>query len=296
MSERFTTPVGRFIQGDPFEPQTKDMQGNPRVVKSGPNMGQPNPQYFVALAIPKTPGVTDWKQEPDPFFQTVLRVAQASFPDGKWQWPQFAWKIVDGDSTAMNQRGRAWNTIEGYAGHWVCRFASSFPPKCFARPNYAATDQITDRNRIKRGHYLTVNGSCEGNRDTNKPGTYLNLDLVSWEGFGPEIVGGPDANEAFAQAPALPAGASATPVVPAAAPAPVAAPASVAPVAPVAAPAAVAPAPYTGFMAPPAPPAPVNTAVPARQMLPAAGGATYEQMIAAGWTDVTLLQHGMMVA
>jgi hypothetical protein len=29
-------------------------------------------------------------------------------------------------------------------------------------------------------------------------------------------------------------------------------------------------------------------------MLPAAGGATYEQMLAAGWTDATLRQHGMM--
>lgn len=29
-------------------------------------------------------------------------------------------------------------------------------------------------------------------------------------------------------------------------------------------------------------------------MLPAANGATYEQMIAAGWTDELLLAHGMM--
>jgi hypothetical protein len=29
-------------------------------------------------------------------------------------------------------------------------------------------------------------------------------------------------------------------------------------------------------------------------MLPAAGGSTYEQMIAAGWTDDTLRAHGMM--
>jgi len=31
-------------------------------------------------------------------------------------------------------------------------------------------------------------------------------------------------------------------------------------------------------------------------MLPAANGATYEQMIAAGWTDAMLIQHGMMAA
>ena len=41
---------------------------------------------------------------------------------------------------------------------------------------------------------------------------------------------------------------------------------------------------------PAAPPPP-----PVHQMTPAANGATYEQMIGLGWTDVTLRQHGMMV-
>jgi hypothetical protein len=31
-------------------------------------------------------------------------------------------------------------------------------------------------------------------------------------------------------------------------------------------------------------------------MLPAAQGASYEQMIGAGWTDDLLIQHGMMAA
>ncbi len=324
MSERFTTPVGRFIQGDCFKPQDKDMQGNPRVVKSGPNAGQPNPQFFIGLAIPKTPGVVDWKQEPHPFFQTVVRTGQQDFPGGQHAWPQFAWKIIDGDSPALNQRGRAWNTIEGYAGHWVCRFGSSYPPKCFARcDGYEAHNQITDANRIRRGHYLTINGSTSGNGDTTgKPGMYLNLDLISWEGYGPEITSGPDANEAFgAAAPALPAGASAAPQVaggaafppfaasPAVAPGasptpPVPAGASAAPTSP--SNPAPQPVPYAGFMATPAPavpapaappPAPpVNTAYPGRMMLPPAGGASYEAMIAAGWTDATLVQHGMMAA
>ena len=30
-------------------------------------------------------------------------------------------------------------------------------------------------------------------------------------------------------------------------------------------------------------------------MTPKAGGATYEQMIAAGWTDALLIQHGHML-
>jgi hypothetical protein len=36
-------------------------------------------------------------------------------------------------------------------------------------------------------------------------------------------------------------------------------------------------------------------AVPVRRMTPAAGATTYEQYIAAGWTDALLVQHGMML-
>ncbi len=285
MSERFTTPVGRFLQGDAFKAQDKDQQGQPRVVKQGPNAGQPNPQYFIGLAIPKTPGVATWQQEPHAFFQTVARVGMTDFPGGQTQRPDFAWKIRDGDSAIPNKAGRIPNQQEGFAGHWVCAFASSYPPKCFARPNYAATDQITDPARIKRGHYISINGSVSGNGNmTSNPGVYLNLDMVSWEGFGPEITSGPDANDAFAQAPQLPAGASAVPV---GAPAP-----TPAPVAPVPAAAVVTPPPYAGFMTAPTPPLPpINLG---HVMLPPANGATYEQMTASGWTDALLVQHGMM--
>jgi len=324
MSERFTTPVGRFVQGDCFVPQTKDQSGRPRVVKSGPNAGQPNPQYFVALAIPKTPGVANWWDEPHEFFQTVLRVGQTSFPQGQSQRPNFAWKIIDGDSGAVNQSGRVINTIEGYAGHWVCRFQSSYPPKCFSRAiGYAASQQLTDPTSIRRGFYLSINGSVEGNGEmTSNSGVYLNLDLISLEGFGPEIVSGPDAAAAFGNAaPALPAGASTVPVMPAAG-APVGVPAVGMTVAPPAAPVPVAvapaptptaaPTPYAGYMTPGAPavppaaapsvapppmvsPAAAATTSPGKVMTAAANGIAYDAYIAQGWTDELLVQHGMMV-
>jgi hypothetical protein len=44
-----------------------------------------------------------------------------------------------------------------------------------------------------------------------------------------------------------------------------------------------------GFQPPPPPQAPVH------QMTAAAQGASYEQLVAIGWTDVTLRQHGMML-
>ena len=78
-------------------------------------------------------------------------------------------------------------------------------------------------------------------------------------------------------APPVPTPAASTPPVPAAAP-----------VTP--SPSNPAPPPYEGFMAPTPP------AAPAHVMLPAANGATYEAMIAAGWTDAQLVQHGMMAA
>lgn len=65
----------------------------------------------------------------------------------------------------------------------------------------------------------------------------------------------------------------------------IAAPAVVAPPAPVAA----APIPPAPNAAPPVPTAPV------RVMTAAAQGATYEQLITAGWTDALLVQHGMML-
>jgi hypothetical protein len=49
--------------------------------------------------------------------------------------------------------------------------------------------------------------------------------------------------------------------------------------------------PVPGAMPPPAPPAP-----PAKTLTALAGGASYDQMIAAGWTDATLIQNGYMVA
>lgn len=305
MSERFTTPVGRFVQGDPFKANTTDRTGAPRVVKTGPNAGQPSAQWFVALAIPKTPGVADWRQEPHPFFQTVQRVAMAEFPGLQWQRPNFAWKIQDGDSPLMNEAGRVINQIEGFAGNWVCSFTTSAAaPKCFARPDYAAHQQITDTARIKRGDYIMIDGNCAGNGQmVSNCGVYLNPDLISWEGYGQPIVSGPDAAATFGgAAPVLPAGASAVPVLaPAGAGAPPAYPVTVTTAGP------VAPPPYAGFIQtaqgqtpvvtpvmPPAPPVP--TYVPAHVMLPAANGATYEAMTALGWTDALLIQHGMMAA
>jgi hypothetical protein len=70
-------------------------------------------------------------------------------------------------------------------------------------------------------------------------------------------------------------------------------PAGSVPTAPVPAPVVHAPPPSPVI---PNPDMRAVPAAPARQMTPKANGATYEQMIAGGWNDVTLVQHGYMVA
>jgi hypothetical protein len=136
---------------------------------------------------------------------------------------------------------------------------------------------------IKPGYFIQINGDVTGNGSMQQPGVYLNHKMVALAAYGTEIVYGPDAADAGFGASPLPAGAMTTP------------PAGFVPPATPAAPAAPAPA------SPPPPPAPAflqvpPPATPAYVMLPPANGATYEQMIAAGWTDATLIQMGMMTA
>lgn len=328
-NERFTTGVGRLVQGSVDEPQTTDAKGQPRLVKSGPNMGQPNPQFFIGVAFPKTDPDGSFAQ----FWALLNRTAAAAFPglfpnavngDYTCVHPQFAFKVIDGDG--RDTSGKLWSEREGFAGHWVVRFASSYPPRCFHAGKYAAHEQIQEKGAIKRGYFVRVSGSVTGNNDNTKPGLYLNLDLVELTAYGTEITSGPDASQAFGAAPtALPPGATATPLAPPATGGPPANPTLSAagagtpslppPVAPSAAtgPTASPPVqPYTGYMAPPvgnaaptaAPPPPAATppsvppATPSPSsgpvMLPPANGASYEAMIAAGWTDTTLREHGMM--
>ncbi len=356
---RFTSPKMRFVQGDLDEPQTKDAQGNPRVVKTGPNAGQPNPQYFVAGAIPKNS--PEWPA----FWAQLVNQAVADFsnlfplgaqpiidaggpvgiPQGALLHPKFSFKVIDGDG--LDDNGKSNADKPGFAGCWVVRFASSYAPKCFHVGHYAPQDQIQEKGAIKRGYYIRVNGSVDGNGNAQRPGLYVNLDLVELTETCPPdqlIISGPSAQEAFggngaaapspaagSPAPASPPPPAATPPAgmarptdpahihaagtpgekwwngtdwvdptPAAPPAPVAAPPPPASPAPPAAPAA----PYAGYMDPaagnaastaaaPSPPAPPPSATPATPSLTEkAAGHTYEQLIAAGWTDATLREHG----
>jgi hypothetical protein len=292
---RFTSPVGRLVQGDVDEPQTKDSTGAPRVVKSGPNAGQPSLQYYLGVAFPKA----DERGEFAAFYGQLMQKAAQDFPslfpnahagDYTCLRPDFAFKVIDGDSPAVNQNGRAWNSIEGFPGNWVVRFASGFPPRVFDAGRYGPADQIAEKGFIKRGYWVRISGTMEGNGNLQKPGMYINVDMVERSAIcSPDqlITSGPDAGAAFAGGPAaLPPGA-----IPSSAAPPVAG--NGAPAAP--------PLPGAGSSVPASPPVapPVTPPAPAalagRTMLPAANGASYEALIAAGWTDETLVANGMMM-
>lgn len=291
----FTTPVGRLLMGSLYKPQTTDADGKPLVVKSGPNMGQPKVTYFFAVGIPKNPGETHWSQTP--WGQLIYKAGADAFPQAH-QSPSFAWKVVDGDSTIPNKKGIAPASREGYRGHWVISFSSGFAPKIY---NADGSQAIVEQDAVKLGYFVQVNGDVDGNGSQQNPGVFINHSMVALSAYGPEIIVGPDAaSVGFGQQAALPAGASLTPPAnftpPAAAATPM--PAPVQAYAPVAMPVPTPVQPNPAFLQVPTapvavPPAPV---APARVMLPAAQGASYEQLIAAGWNDALLVQHGMMQA
>lgn len=288
MKTDFLTPVGRLVQGDPFEAQTKNMQGQPLMTMSG----QPTQRYFIAVAFRK-----DDPQWPA-LKARLVQVAHADFPTlvdaaGNCSHPRFSWKIADGDGVDDNGKSNAGK--EGFAGHWVVKFSSSFAPRCFHAGHYAPHEQIQDVNAIRRGYFVRVAGTVEGNSNPQKPGLYVNLNMVELAGIGPEISNGPDASTVFGGAAApLPVGASPLPMHVGAAPA-------AAPSMPAAMPApATVPVlptmPNPGILGGPAAPAPLPPVpVPAAPQLTAkAAGFTYDQLLAAGWTDDALRAHGYL--
>lgn len=318
------TPVGRLVQGSLYEGSTTDAENKPLVVKTGPNQGQPRVSFFFAVAIAKG-AEQHWAQTT--WGQKILAVGQSCFPQA-YQSPAFAWKVTDGDSTIPDKKGRAPASREGFPGNWILRFSGGFAPKVHQFIAPGNVPLMPEKDAVKLGDFVEVLGNVDGNDSANQPGLYLNHQLVCFRGYGPRITVGPDANSVGFGAAPLPPGASATPIG-------VALPAGGLPGLPGAAPAAAgglpglpplaapAPAPlplqqvqpHVGFMHPPAPaaagglpglpplaapavamPPPLPVVAPVRQMTALAQGYTYEQLIAHGHTDATLVAQGLMLA
>ncbi len=312
MADYILSPVGRMVQGNPFEAQTTDLAGRPLQSQSG----APKVQYFFAVAFPKTSMVGSLigqggQRSPVDILEHCRGAAAAAWPAGAYRSPQFAWKIQDGD-----QPGTDGVIREGFAGSWVFKFSSGFPVQVVAED---PAQVITDPAALRRGYFVRVLFQYAGNGQALKPGMYCNAYKVQRVAFGEEILTGPSASDIFggAPVPALPTGASATPPAPAAAPAAPAAagpfgggialaPAGPAQPGPLGAPVAPAPtalAPAHDFLrpagpvgpaagVPTAPPAPVP---PALTMTAKAGGASLEAFRTQGWTDDALIAQGYAV-
>jgi hypothetical protein len=279
MIETITTPVGRLVEGSLYKGNEFDVDNQPLKFKTGKNAGQLRTDFYFAIAVPK--GVeTHWNQTA--WGKVIESVGKIAFPKGQWNRPDFSWKITDGDSTVMNKANRRPCDKEGFAGHWVLKFSRPFSPKIY---NADGSKQLLDDNFVNLGDYIQVHASIAGNDSDKQPGIYLNHLMVAFSGYGERIILGPDPKTVgFGQDP-LPAGVSPTPLAAFAPSAPLenlpefTTPASM----------TAAPPPYPQILNAPAAP-------PARVMLPAANGLSYEQYKSAGWTDEQMVQNGIMSA
>lgn len=285
-------PVGRMLWGTPAKFREKNKSGKPLTTKDG----QPRKEFAFGVGIEKR-GEAHWNQTP--WGLEMWNVARASFPhlfmpDGSLQpGRKFSWKIVDGDSNVPNENGTVPSASPENRGQWIITFKSSFPPTTY---NATGTQEIP-LDSIKTGNFVQVNGSVDGNMDTDKPGVYVNHGMVALAGYHPdgEITSGPDAaSVGFGSGP-TPAALRTAPAgqLPGSAPPPPAAvplPRPVAPAAPLPPPVAVTPSP--SFIAPPPGVAPPPPAVPARVWKEA--GTTYEQYVAAGWNDDQMRAAGKL--
>lgn len=330
-NQAFTGPEGRLVQGDAFDPRTKDKMGAPLTVKTGPNMGQPTKNWVIAVAYPKNDPATL------PYLQKLAEIARAAWPAHFAKFdpntpptfgsthPNMSLKIQDGDG--FDGDGKPNSGKPGFAGCWVVKYSTSIQaPEVFHAGKYDPMERVTDARELPRGYYVRVFASAQSNANDQRPGIYVNLSKIEIRRPGEIIVSGPSAEDAFGgsgtqtRAPTPPA--PPTPATPGGdilvatgkdgytiatlqaagwtdqqmidggyATKPAAPPAPPTPPAP--------PAPPK----PPAPPAPPHSAFmnvdpngppDGFKMLAAAGGATYKSMTDAGWTHELLVQHGMV--
>lgn len=278
--------VGRLVQGSLYTGDTKDDKGQPFIYASGKNQGQPYTKYWFNVAFKKTQA--DWKHEP--WGAAIFAAGQHAWPQGQWNRDGFAWKIIDGDSTAPNSEGNIPCEKEGFPGHWVVRFGGTMAPKV---ARFLADDAdpkfIHEENAVKLGDYVQVNGSADGNKSQKTPGVYVNYAVVCLVGYGDPITPSMSLTDAGFTRDGLPPEASS---VPKGAPAfnPPSAPS--APTPPMAAPPAPVPTvPHT---------TPLDVPGPTYRLTELAiskGATSVESLIASpGWSLEMAVQHNYVTA
>jgi hypothetical protein len=314
-------PIGRLIGGSVTRGDSTDSKGQPRVVKTGANAGQPLTIYSFGVAFPKN-GTTAWTQTP--WGASIYQAGVEGYPNGETNRPDFSWKVIDGDSQIPNKKGKKPCDQNGYPGNWIVWFASAAAPKLYdiiGNPAGAPPRPLIAPMEILPGYYVQVFGSAKDNKPSDTPGVYVNHSMVALAGYGEVISYGPDANEVgFGGAP-LPTGASTVPVggmtattgaaiaaapLPGAVVPPPGVQQMVVPAAAVITPVAVTPNPaILAQVAPPPPPAAAAAAAPpppppaadpmgappGRRMI---GAYTYQQLHQANYSDEQMIAQGYM--
>lgn len=317
-------PPGRMVGGNIYVARTTNAEGEPLLYKSGPNSGQPRSEFYCAIAIPKTPGVTHWAHESHlnpkigAWGMALWNKAALDWPAGQTGQPTFSWKITDGDSQIPNKKMKKPCDQEGYAGHWVIHCtAGRAPVVC----NGDGSAHITTVGALIPGYYCQAQISYRGNESAQTAGMYCSAEALALQGFGEPIAqNNVDIAGAGFGGVALPPGASATPVgnfSPPVAPGGVLGAPGGAATLPPGPPAgtvaaippggAALPPPNAGFVAGIAPgaivpgtvspPPPAVIAPPPAAVFPMVmGDATYAGHIAAGWNHAQLVAAGKVAA
>ncbi|MGH8236173.1 MAG: hypothetical protein ACREXP_04020 [Steroidobacteraceae bacterium] len=312
LRQNLTFNVGRLIGGSVETAREKDRKGKQLTTKDG----RPRKEWSFGVAYEKN-GTTHWSQLE--WGAVAWAVGTGAFPqlfqaDGSLlPGRTFSWKITDGDSQEYNTEGNRPCDTPEWKGCWIVWYKSAFPPTTW---NENGTKEIP-ASQIKPGMYVQVAGSIDSNGDAGKPGIYMNHAMVALAGHHPDglIVGGPDPSSAgFGQGAkpsnlrTAPAGGLPPGGAPAGAPVNTPPPAANTPPAGTPPPPAQGVRPHTGIMTPgsgtpPPPPPPPPAAAPppppppppSIQTTDKAGGSTWEQLKAAGWTEAVARQHGMIV-
>lgn len=209
--ENFRLPAGRIVGGNPtaFEQANDYYTRQPKLDKNG----QPLKEHRIDLAINKA----DFMQYVWPY---VLQEVAKVYPQygntnpEQLDMTKFAWKIVNGDSTACPQGSNVpYNTRDGYAGCYVIKIrTNAFLPGTFKFENGAY--RKIEEGEIKTGDYVVANVNLTVHKEKDG-GIYWNPNGYELVGYGQAIKGssGGDPMKLFGgQAPTLPAGASATPI------------------------------------------------------------------------------------
>lgn len=206
--------VGRVVEGDTNKGQTHDTDGQPYVIKSGPNKGQPATRFYFGLAIPKSdPGIAE-------LWAKLVAAGKSGFPHlfdaaGNCTIADFSWKFRDGDTHVNSKTGKKLSDKEGCAGNMILGFSSTNNPfQCYCTGGHEPME-------IPLGSFVRVFGSikpnCDAAGNAKNPGVYVNCKMVEFAGYGEPIKRGIDAQTLIgsAGAIALPAGASPVPIMPA---------------------------------------------------------------------------------